>query len=194
MARYAEGHKEQTRARILDTARRQFREHGFDSASIDTVMKAAGLTRGAFYAHFGSKEELVAEVLKIESGLTRALGEIEPGHESAERAAQTFETYLLRDRDQRIQCPLVAHPMDSVRGGTNRMELYGEQIEGLVAAIERATSTGDTDPTEDQDDAVLLGALAIGAAIVSASVSSPEIAERVERVCAREIRRRLTAD
>ena len=44
--------------RIVKEASRLFRERGFEKVSVDEVMKAAGLTHGAFYAHFSSKEEL----------------------------------------------------------------------------------------------------------------------------------------
>jgi TetR/AcrR family transcriptional regulator, transcriptional repressor for nem operon len=44
--------------RIVKEASRLFRERGFDNVTVVDVMKAAGLTHGAFYAHFGSKEEL----------------------------------------------------------------------------------------------------------------------------------------
>src|SRR6516165_880644 len=46
--------------RIVKEASRLFRERGFEHVSVGEVMKAAGLTHGAFYAHFGSKEELQA--------------------------------------------------------------------------------------------------------------------------------------
>ena len=44
--------------RIVKKASRLFRERGFENVTVDEVMKTAGLTHGAFYAHFGSKEEL----------------------------------------------------------------------------------------------------------------------------------------
>jgi AcrR family transcriptional regulator len=40
-----------------------FREEGFDGAGIDAIMKAAGLTRGGFYCHFESKEDLAVEAV-----------------------------------------------------------------------------------------------------------------------------------
>src|SRR5499425_3442006 len=46
--------------RIVKEASRLFRERGFENVSVGEVMQAAGLTHGAFYAHFGSKEELEA--------------------------------------------------------------------------------------------------------------------------------------
>jgi TetR/AcrR family transcriptional regulator, transcriptional repressor for nem operon len=54
--------KTQTRARILEAAGALFRSHGIDAVGVDAIMHAAGLTHGGFYAHFASKEALVAEV------------------------------------------------------------------------------------------------------------------------------------
>ncbi len=64
--------KARTRQEILDHAARLFRLRGFETTTIDDVMLAAGLTRGAFDAHFGSKDELFAEVLRASDGLLRA--------------------------------------------------------------------------------------------------------------------------
>ena len=44
--------------RIVKEASRLFRDRGFENVTVGEVMKAAGLTHGAFYAHFGSKQEL----------------------------------------------------------------------------------------------------------------------------------------
>src|SRR5436305_9340890 len=61
--RYAKDHKQATRQRIVEAAGRRFKQDGIDGAGIATVMSDAGLTNGAFYAHFKSKEDLVANVL-----------------------------------------------------------------------------------------------------------------------------------
>src|SRR6058998_3135188 len=61
--RYDKGHKQATRQRILEAAGRRFKQDGIDGAGIAAVMSDAGLTNGAFYAHFASKEDLVANVL-----------------------------------------------------------------------------------------------------------------------------------
>src|SRR5213078_2166707 len=61
--RYAKDHKKATRQRIVEAAGRRFKQDGIDGAGVATVMSDAGLTNGAFYAHFTSKEDLVANVL-----------------------------------------------------------------------------------------------------------------------------------
>lgn len=58
-----------TRAEILDHAARLFRLRGYAGTNIDDVMLAAGLTRGTFYAHFDSKEDLFSEAVRAGHGL-----------------------------------------------------------------------------------------------------------------------------
>lgn len=53
----------ESRARIVETAARLFREKGFDGVGLDAIMKEAGLTHGGFYGHFSSKEDLAAEAV-----------------------------------------------------------------------------------------------------------------------------------
>ena len=60
---YTAEHKQQTRERIVESARRLFNRRGFDEVSIDQIMSQAGLTRGGFYNHFQTKEELYCEAL-----------------------------------------------------------------------------------------------------------------------------------
>jgi AcrR family transcriptional regulator len=58
--RYGKERKQETRRRIVQTAGRRFKRDGIDGSGIATLMSDAGLTNGAFYAHFASKEDLVA--------------------------------------------------------------------------------------------------------------------------------------
>lgn len=67
----------ENRRRILDEAGRLFRARGFDAVSVAEVMKAAGLTHGAFYGHFQSKDDLIAQTLSHVLASTQA--QAEPG-------------------------------------------------------------------------------------------------------------------
>ena len=53
--------KEQTRERILRAAARAIRKHGYEGVGVADVMKEAGLTHGGFYAHFASRDALLAQ-------------------------------------------------------------------------------------------------------------------------------------
>src|SRR5438067_3355747 len=78
--------KEQTRERILRAAARAIRKHGYEGVGVADVMKAAGLTHGGFYAHFESRDALLAAAAdqagaeSIEN-LTRAVAAAKPGQE-----------------------------------------------------------------------------------------------------------------
>lgn len=63
MSRYGKEHKATTRRAIVEASGRRFKLDGIDGSGVATLMKDAGLTNGAFYAHFESKDELVAATI-----------------------------------------------------------------------------------------------------------------------------------
>lgn len=74
LMRYAKGHKENTRERIVQAASRRFRQDGAEGVGVATLMAEAGLTHGGFYSHFDSKEALLSAT--IEEGMAQALDEL----------------------------------------------------------------------------------------------------------------------
>jgi len=183
--RYSAAHKAQSRAQIIEAARTLFRREGFDAPSIDQVMGAAGLTRGAFYAHFPSKEALVEAVLEIEAGLVRVLREAvgsEPGMEGV-LAALRHHLSPQQRQDVAQGCPLVAHPVDAIRGGPGRRERYEARFFHLVDALSEAGL--------GRDAAIEVAVLTVGAGLISAAVADPSRADQVSRVCADAIAEKL---
>ena len=79
--RYSPEHKAENHEKILSMAARSFREHGSDSSGIGTLMKKVGLTKGGFYRHFGSKEDLFVDAV------TRAFDEMGKGMLEAAKSA-----------------------------------------------------------------------------------------------------------
>jgi TetR/AcrR family transcriptional repressor of nem operon len=79
--RYSQEHKAQNREKILSMAARSIRENGGDSSGIGTVMKKAGLTKGGFYRHFKSKDDLFVEAV------ARAFDEMGSGMLEAAKSA-----------------------------------------------------------------------------------------------------------
>src|SRR5471032_3435543 len=68
--RYPANHKEQARKQLLELAANKAKKDGFGSTGIDSLAKAAGVTSGAVYSQFGSKDKLFSEL--VESELTRS--------------------------------------------------------------------------------------------------------------------------
>jgi len=88
-------HKINTRARIVEAAAAEFRQHGIAQVGVAEVMRRAGLTHGGFYAHFDSKEELLAEALAHASEqVNKMLDTTSPDDASAHRLLGAAATYL----------------------------------------------------------------------------------------------------
>jgi TetR/AcrR family transcriptional repressor of nem operon len=87
--------KAETRERILNAAGALFRGHGIDAVGVDAIMHQAGLTHGGFYAHFASKEALVAEVSAAALARSAARWErISQGTDPATALARIVDSYL----------------------------------------------------------------------------------------------------
>ncbi|WP_329343682.1 TetR/AcrR family transcriptional regulator [Streptomyces sp. NBC_00663] len=99
MVRYGKEHKSETRRRIIETAGRRFKQDGIDASGISTLMKDAGLTNGAFYAHFESKDELVttaiADQLKVQA--ESVVAQAAPGRAGLEQIVRAYLSPLHRD-------------------------------------------------------------------------------------------------
>lgn len=98
MARYGQEHKDATRRRIIEAAGRRFKQDGFDGSGVATLMADAGLTNGAFYAHFDSKDDLVATV--VGDDLRRqatSFSELTPGRAGLEKFVREYLSAEHRD-------------------------------------------------------------------------------------------------
>lgn len=98
---YTAEHKEATRARIVECARRLFNRRGLGEVSIDEIMGAAGLTRGGFYNHFKSKDELYVEAVTAYSKCNPADRwdgvELDLSAKGVALARQMINAYLSRE-------------------------------------------------------------------------------------------------
>ena len=155
--------KARTRQEILDHAARLFRLRGFEATTIDDVMLAAGLTRGAFYAHFGSKDELFAEVLRASDGLLRLLRARtgEDPRALGRAAARVLDDYLHKDHigEVSVGCTLAALPGDVGRGPLPARLAYANAVYGLIAEFGR----GRPRPRQLDATATAAAVLCVGA-------------------------------
>jgi TetR/AcrR family transcriptional repressor of nem operon len=93
--RYSLEHKAKNHENILSVAARVFREHGGDSSGIGTVMKKVGLTKGGFYRHFKSKDDLFVEALvRAFDEMGRGMLEIARSAPAGQAVRTIIEHYL----------------------------------------------------------------------------------------------------
>src|SRR5499427_1633732 len=93
--RYSLEHKARNREKILSTAARSIREHGGDTSGIGTVMKKVGLTKGGFYRHFKSKDDLFVEaVARAFDEMGRGMLEVAKSAPEGQALRAIIERYL----------------------------------------------------------------------------------------------------
>ncbi|MGZ3285499.1 MAG: TetR/AcrR family transcriptional regulator, partial [Xanthobacteraceae bacterium] len=129
--RYEKGHKDLTRQRIVEVASRQFREHGVAAVGIAGIMTDAGLTNGAFYAHFDSKEDLVREVLS-HAGFRNKLSK---AAENGTGLAGAIRDYLSQNhRDNPGQgCPTSALVAEIARHPKATRDAFTGKVDDVIA-------------------------------------------------------------
>lgn len=179
---YSKEHKRQVRARIVEAARRMFNRHGFDKVSIDELMAEAGLTRGGFYSHFSSKEDVfaaaTASFLNGRGAVWREEAGVEPTAGQVEMAQRMVASYLSRDHLDQIedQCPLIAYATDVARAGPQVQQSYRELLEGMVSLFEHNLSGA---PQERAQRARALTALCVGGMVIARALPGTDTAEDI---------------
>jgi TetR/AcrR family transcriptional regulator, transcriptional repressor for nem operon len=177
VSRYDQHQKQQTRARIIDTAGRRLKRDGIDGTGVSALMSDAGLTNGAFYAHFGSKNELVAAVvadqLQIQHDILDTLPE-------DGRSLQSFIIeYLSSDhRDHPEEgCPSAAL-LDEI-GKTDPVvrEAYTAGIEDIIDVIAGRMSRVDGIDARGRALGLLTGL--VGTVQLARAVTDPELSDEV---------------
>src|ERR1700733_9878262 len=121
--------------RIVKEASRLFRERGFENVSVGEVMKAAGLTHGAFYAHFRSKEELERAAIVYGQGVS--LGRVQRSY-GAKRGKESYaDRYLsARHRDHPGDgCTMAALAQEVARSTPELKEALERGLEEILSAM-----------------------------------------------------------
>ncbi len=122
-----------TRAEIFAHAGRLFRLRGYAGTNIDDIMLAAGLTRGAFYAHFKSKDDLFAEVIRAGDGLLAQL------RAPSSSVLSTLDAYLAKEdlADNALACTLAALPGDVARAPLPAQLAYANGLYAVIGEMAR---------------------------------------------------------
>jgi AcrR family transcriptional regulator len=172
---YSPEHALQTRARIIESARCLFNRHGFEQVTIDQIMAAAGLTRGAFYHHFRSKDELyaaaVASFVTCNPFAIKTSGAARNLHDPHGLARMLVELYLSDETLDNIDlhCPLYALPSDVARAGLEPQQAYTDLIRGM-GHIYQAALKGVRDARRRAETMV---ALCVGGMVLARTTNDP---------------------
>lgn len=174
--RYRSGHKEATRQRILEIATRRFRSGGISAVGVVPIMKEAGLTHGGFYAHYTSKDELVADAVHAAFAQTNArLAEAVAQAPTGAGLEALLDTYLtVAHRDQAdTGCVAAALSGELARMQSAARSAFDQGIADLAGLIEGLLprDLADKRGRSLAITSLIVGALSLSRSVVDADTS-----------------------
>lgn len=178
---WGKDHKASTREKILQSAARLFLNKGFDAVSIEQVMSSAGLTRGAFYAHFSSKNELYAESI-VTAGV-QSSKVLYCNADDNNVLKGIIDCYLdVKHRDgESATCPLaflvtdITHRDDTVR------DTYTQMFKGFVHKLEAQAAKQGRE--RSPESALKTAIMMIGGLALSRAINDAALSEQVLESC-----------
>lgn len=170
--------KKHTRERILASAAKLFTQYGYDHVGINEVMSEAGLTRGAFYAHFSSKAELYAE--SIGTAARGAHAEAMKQMDDRFNIEKVVRGYLSEAHRQGeiINCPLALLITDISQRDDEVRDAYTKVFKGFTGLI-REDGCNKTAEAEALRKAVLM----IGGMAISRAINDDQLATQILDAC-----------
>jgi TetR/AcrR family transcriptional regulator, transcriptional repressor for nem operon len=178
----------ENRQTVINVASRLFRERGFDGIGLKDLMKGAGLTQGAFYKQFASKEDLAVEA-------SRRAMESASGRWSDAAAAHPDDPlgavigfYLSGDhRGEKMDgCPIVALGSDAARQGPEVKAEFEAGIKAHLDVLGRFIAGVDGEASRSKAMAIL--ATMVGAVTLSRLVNEPDLAQALLAAAAEQVR------
>jgi AcrR family transcriptional regulator len=177
MARYGKAHKEATRQRIIDTAGRRLKRDGIDGSGIATLMKDAGLTNGAFYAHFASKDDLVATAVAEQLRQQRAnYGAYLPGRAGLEQFVREYLSNEHRDSPE-DGCPSAALLDEIGRSSDATKEAFTDDL--LISIDNMAAQLSPDDPQSARVKALTVFGMMVGTMQLSRALADRRLADAI---------------
>lgn len=181
--------KRDTRDQILESAANLFARRGFDNVSLGEVMRDAGLTHGAFYAHFDSKQALYAEAVTNAARRSARAGLRNTAVPSREALAGLLDAYLdpAHVAAERSPCPLAFLATDVANREGEVRHAYTRVFRQLGGIIKRALPSRARDR---EQRALALAAMMVGGVAIGRALDDPRLTDTLLRAC-RQIGREL---
>ncbi|MCB4811785.1 TetR/AcrR family transcriptional regulator [Methylovorus menthalis] len=168
--------KETTHKRIVETAARAIRRSGYDGTGVADIMKEAGLTHGGFYAHFSSRDAMLAEAADLAGADTIAIAERIFAEAPREQALfALMNAYLSNEHMANIEsgCALASLGSEMPRQAPEVRKAATRRIKEMVALVE-SRFTGQ--PNAHQKALVTISTM-VGTLLLARAVDEPELSQ-----------------
>jgi TetR/AcrR family transcriptional repressor of nem operon len=175
VVRYGRERKQVTRRRIIEAAGRRFKTDGIDGSGIAALMADAGLTNGAFYAHFDSKDDLVAAAVADQLREQReSLSAAAPGPAGAEEFLREYLSIRHRDSPE-DGCPSAALLDEIARSADAARRAYTDGVLALIDDV--AARMAPDDPQSARLQSLSIYALMVGTLQLSRALVDRQLAD-----------------
>ncbi len=186
--RVSKAQQAKNREHVIAAAAKLLRERGIEGIGVDALAKAAGMTHGAVYSHFGSKEELAAAAVRQSLSEVRARWIADAGGEGSpglfNRLVRSYVSRSHRDQPG-SGCALAAMGPEATRHGKNIRRAFSDASEALIDVMTHA-GEGATDQVRQEEAIAAISAM-LGAVLLARVVEDPALSDRILAV----VRKRL---
>ncbi len=188
----ANSKKEQTRERILRAAARAIRKHGYEGVGVADVMREAGLTHGGFYAHFASRDALLAQAAEragVESveNLSRAAARAKPGEDLMALVDAYLADQHIEALEQGLGCALAAAGSEVPRQNDEVRRAVRLRIKEFIGLVERQFP--DWGRSAAHEKAMAIVASMVGALLLARASGDQQLSKSIRKAAREFIRR-----
>ena len=183
----------ENRQTVINVASRLFRERGFDGIGLKDLMEGAGLTQGAFYKQFESKEDLAAQASRraLESASQRWSSAIAENPDDPLGAVIAFYLSAGHREEKLDGCPVVALGSDAARQGPSVKAAFEEGIKAYLEVL--GPLLPKTDGGDSNRKAMVVLSTMIGAMTLSRAVNDPDLAQAFQNAAVEHVREAAAA-
>lgn len=172
--------KEASHERIVDVAARAIRRSGYDGTGVADIMKEAGLTHGAFYAHFASREAMLAEAADRAGAQSNSATATTVAGVAPQQALETLiRTYLSKTHQDATEtgCPIASLVSEMPRQSAEVRRAATRHIKGAIDLI--AQQSPDWGQAAAHERALVIAATLVGTLALARAVDEPALADHL---------------
>jgi TetR/AcrR family transcriptional regulator, transcriptional repressor for nem operon len=174
--------KDATHERIVSVAARAIRRSGYDGTGVADIMKEAGLTHGAFYSHFPSREAMLAEAAgracaESATAVAEVVASVPPG----KALASMLGAYLSREHVEHVDigCPLAALGSETSRQAPEVRRVATRHIKEMIDLVARQSS--DWGQSGAHERALVTVATMVGALLLARAVDERDLSDSLRK-------------
>lgn len=175
---YSQAQKAESRQRVLETAARQIREHGIEALGVADCMRSAGLTHGAFYGHFASRDALIVAALDhaVSQSEQRLAGLTADAQARAANPLQALAEVFLNERHVKnpgAGCALCALAGEARHANADVRERLARYLRALTSRVAKAA------PGDRESAALGIVSTIVGAITLARAVDDDDLAKSI---------------